>query len=165
MTFSIPVSDSGRDDMAHRVARIICGANIPCGELQEFLAYRGVMPRKKPSPQERAAQILIGGRITEARERLGINKQELALAFGVKRQAVQFWERGANLPPADEIPRLCRLLGIDANELLDVRLPPYDAPALRSEILRLAEMGRNGGTKEGTARKVPSKRARPAVRA
>lgn len=123
------------------------------------------MPRKKPSPQERAAQILIGGRIVDARKRLGVSVQQLAWAYGVKRQTVQFWERGAHLPPADEIPRLCRLLGVDANQLLDAGVGPFDAQALRGELLRLAARGRDADTKEGTARKAPSKRPRGVARA
>lgn len=91
-----------------------------------------------------------------------MSQESLGHAFGVKRQTVQHWEKGSNFPTAYEIPRLCRLLGVDASELLGLQLLPFDREALRTELLRRAALAK---PKEGTARKVPSKRARPAVRA
>lgn len=118
------------------------------------------MPRRKNTLLEQAAQKQIAHRVMTARERLGLSITDLAYAFGVKRQTVQFWEKGESLPPADQIPKLCRLLGVDANELLGVELPPYDGEALRNEALRLAERGRLMDNREGPARKVPQKSAR-----
>jgi transcriptional regulator with XRE-family HTH domain len=120
------------------------------------------MPHKKPTPEERIARIQIGERIAKARDRLGVNITQLARAFGVSRQAVQHWEKGSNFPTADAIPRLCRLLGVDANELLGVVLPPHDGDKLKSELIRLAALA---AAREGTARRVPSKRVRAAARA
>jgi len=121
------------------------------------------MTRKKVSSAERAAQLLIADRITKARERLRVTKQDFANAYGVARQTVQFWERGDHLPPAHEIPKLCKLLGIDANELFDVSAPALDKDALRRELLELAERNRPVHAKEGAARKVPTKRGRLAA--
>jgi transcriptional regulator with XRE-family HTH domain len=118
------------------------------------------MARKKPTPAQHAAQLMIGSRIFEARRRLGVSQELLGLAFGVTRQGVQFWEKGGSLPPADEIPRLCSLLGVDANYLLGVSPHTTDVEAIRSELLRLAEESRYPRDREGPARKVPGKRSR-----
>jgi transcriptional regulator with XRE-family HTH domain len=103
---------------------------------------------------------MIGSRIRDARNRLDVSQQALGDAFGVSRQAAQFWEKGDALPPADEIPRLCRLLGVDANYLLDVPAPTGDIEALREELLRLAEQNKPRKDREGPARKVPRKSSR-----
>lgn len=101
---------------ARTIARIPCGANIPCGDPQKSLAYaQSVGSRKTPvSGAERA----IGARIREARERLEVSVAELGLASGSTRQKVQFWERGEHFPPLREFPSICKLLRVSPNYIL-----------------------------------------------
>lgn len=64
-------------------------------------------------------------------ERLNLNTTQLGEVWSGNRQTAQHWIKGASLPKAGEVPRLCRLLAIDANELLNV------SPTLRLEGLAL----------------------------
>lgn len=118
-SFSTPVMSDLGPVAARNIARIPCAANIPCADGQKILAYsRGVGSRKTSvSGAERA----IGARIREARERLDLSIQDLALAFGKKRQAVQFWEKGTHFPKLAEFSQFCQLLRTDANWILGMQ--------------------------------------------
>ena len=52
-----------------------------------------------------------------------LSQRELAERLGVSFQAVSKWERGLNLPDLLLIPPLCQILGVSADELLD--MPPH----------------------------------------
>ena len=52
-----------------------------------------------------------------------LSQRELAERLGVSFQAVSKWERGINLPDLLLIPHLCHVLGVSADELLD--MPPH----------------------------------------
>ena len=49
-----------------------------------------------------------------------LSQKELAARLGVSYQAVSKWERGLNLPDILLLPALCQVLGISADELLDM---------------------------------------------
>jgi transcriptional regulator with XRE-family HTH domain len=129
------------------VARILCGANIPCGERQVLLAYPSyVGSRKTPvTGLDRA----IGARIRSAREDLGVSITELGMALGSTRQKVQFWERGDHFPPLSEFPKLCQLLRTDANTLLGIHemktLTEQEKLTARLRIQTLAQETKNQG--------------------
>jgi hypothetical protein len=72
--------------------------------------------------QRNAVAERIGATIQAAITRLNLDYTKVGLAWGGKRQNVQHWVKGKHLPKASELPRLCTLLAIDANELLNV--PP-----------------------------------------
>jgi transcriptional regulator with XRE-family HTH domain len=135
------------------IARIPCAANIPCGDLQNILAYpRGVGRRKTPiSGEERS----IGAEIRKARERLDVSVADLGLAMGKTRQAAQFWERGENLPTLSDFPKLCRLLRSDPNTLLGIDSMPAmteeEKQASQRKIQLAAEAAR--AAKRGPARR------------
>jgi transcriptional regulator with XRE-family HTH domain len=136
------------DSPSTLIAKIPCGAKIPCVDGQNILAYAlGMGSRKTPvSGAERA----IGARIREARERLGVSIAELGLATGSSRQKVQFWERGDHFPPLSEFPRLCQLLRTDANALLGIQamkaLTEQEIVSARMQIQTMA-----AGAKENVA--------------
>ncbi len=58
--------------------------------------------------------------IRTLRKEKHLSQKELAARLGVSYQAVSKWERGVNLPDLLLIPELCRILGISADELLDM---------------------------------------------
>ena len=61
--------------------------------------------------------------IRRKRMEKGLTQQELAQRLNVSFQAVSKWERGVNLPDILLIPTLCAVLGITADELLDMPDP------------------------------------------
>lgn len=129
---------------AGTIARIPCGANILCGDTQKVLAYvRGVGKKKKPISE---ADEAIGRRIKDARDSLDVSQEDLGVAFGKRRQTVQFWERGENFPPLSDFPKLCRLLRTDPNTLLGTQamkaLTQEEKIRAKAEIQALAREGK-----------------------
>ena len=122
------------------VANNPCGAKIPCGDLQVFFAY--AVSVGGDAKQQKA----IGDRISEAMARLDISISELGLAWGGHRQTAQHWVHGRSMPPAAELPRLCRMLLLDANEMfgftpLSARAP-QEIEQARKAILIAAQATR-----------------------
>jgi tellurite methyltransferase len=62
--------------------------------------------------------------IRRKRMEKGLSQRELAQRLNVSFQAVSKWERGVNLPDILLIPTLCAVLGITADELLDISPHP-----------------------------------------
>lgn len=60
----------------------------------------------------------IGNRITKFRKAKGMTQEELANQLGVSSQAVSKWENDISCPDISLLPKLCRVLGITADELL-----------------------------------------------
>lgn len=152
----MPVMIDPGSKVVGTIARIPCGANIPCGDPQDFLAYaRGVGSRKTPVT---GAERAIGARIREARERLGVSVSELGLASGSTRQKVQFWERGEHFPPLRDLPSLCRLLRVDPNHILGMEsmkaLNDNDIRSARMQLQTIAAAKKE----ERAARKRPARR-------
>lgn len=55
-----------------------------------------------------------------ARIKAGFSQNELAERLNVKQSSVSLWERGRNLPKAQNMVRLSELLDIPVDELLKV---------------------------------------------
>jgi transcriptional regulator with XRE-family HTH domain len=132
------------DVTAPTIARIPCGANIPCGDWQKSLAYPlAPMSKIREIP---AADRAIGARIKEARLRLGVSITDLGLAYGGHRQTVQHWEAGKNFPPLSDFPRLCELLRTSPNIILgmtdELALSDRDLSTARTNIEALARTAR-----------------------
>lgn len=62
----------------------------------------------------------LGERIRQARERKGLTVIELAELVGRHRGTVKNAETQGMSPPATDIPRYCKALGISADELLGI---------------------------------------------
>lgn len=144
------------------IAKIPCGASIPCGDWQGGFAYS---PREMAeSPDKDPVAERIGRTIAAAIARLDVDNTKIGLALGKQRQNVQHWVKGRHLPKASELPQLCELLGIDANELLSV--PPKPAltgPALeahRQWLLEKAAQTRTLRHGETAPRKAQGKSSR-----
>ena len=60
----------------------------------------------------------IGNRITKFRKAKNMTQEELANLLGVSSQAVSKWENDISCPDISLLPKLCRVLGITADELL-----------------------------------------------
>ena len=69
---------------------------------------------------------IIGNRIRQERERLGLKQQDLAHALRVSPQAVSKWERGENAPDISLLVPLARLLGVTTDALLGYTAPGTD---------------------------------------
>lgn len=65
--------------------------------------------------------------LRQARERLGINKAELARRLKVSRATVSDWEKGATAPTRKRAPQIAKILGIPIGSL-----QPLTAPGLES---------------------------------
>lgn len=61
----------------------------------------------------------VGREIAEARRRLPDEPSQEALArrLGISANTVGNWERGTFLPAGDQVLRLCRVLGLEPNDL------------------------------------------------
>ena len=62
----------------------------------------------------------IGARIRAFRERAGLTQVEFANLIHVSNARVSNWELGLNRPDVDTVPIICSVLGIRADELLDL---------------------------------------------
>lgn len=60
----------------------------------------------------------IGRRLAAARALRSLRQIDMAEALGVNKFTVSKWERGLQLPDADTIYRICKLLDISADFLL-----------------------------------------------
>jgi transcriptional regulator with XRE-family HTH domain len=62
--------------------------------------------------------VSIGARIRSAREKRGINKNQLARLLGTSWQHVHRWEIGRTAPSADSLQKIAKELGVSAGYLL-----------------------------------------------
>ena len=53
------------------------------------------------------------------RERAGLTQFKLAEMLGVKRSTVAMWEAGTNMPKANKLPALAKILDCSIEELLE----------------------------------------------
>lgn len=65
----------------------------------------------------------IGDRIAVNRQNKQMTQEEFALRLGVTPQAVSKWERSQGLPDIGLLEGICKILSIDANELLGLEIP------------------------------------------
>ena len=63
-------------------------------------------------------QIKIGRFIAAMRRERGMTQRELAEAMNLSNRTISKWECGDGLPELANIPALCELLGVTADELL-----------------------------------------------
>lgn len=76
-------------------------------------------------------QYEVGNLITEQRKRKNLTQRDLADMLDVTDKSVSKWENGKSLPDTKIMPRLCEILGISVEELLEGKLKPLtDVPEL-----------------------------------
>lgn len=73
---------------------------------------------------ERSKEMAVGVRIASMREYRGLTQGELGKRVGVSKQAVCGWEKGARLPDAMSLRRLCLTLGCTSDYLIGLSNDP-----------------------------------------
>lgn len=68
----------------------------------------------------------IGSRIRMFREEKGLSQKEFAAAIGQSNTTVSNWERGLTRPDVDVLVKICEVLDVPADDLLDIRIAPGD---------------------------------------
>ena len=63
----------------------------------------------------------IGTRIAEARERAGLNRNQLARALGTAWQHVDHWEKGRTRPTLESVRKIAEVLQVPVESLLGLR--------------------------------------------
>ena len=87
----------------------------------------------------------IGKRIALLRKEKGMTQEDLASAMGVSPQAVSKWENDQTCPDISALPKLSKLLGVTADELLSGKeelpavrvLPPEERKDPKDMLLRI----------------------------
>lgn len=64
--------------------------------------------------------MVLGQRIKELRLEKQISQNKLAIAIGVDKRAVIFWEQGVNEPKASYIKKLAEFFDVSADYLLGI---------------------------------------------
>ena len=82
-------------------------------------------------------QYEIGNLITELRKEKKLTQSKLAEALGVTDKSVSKWENGKSLPDTKIMPRLCEILGISLEELLNGKLNPITESPVLDDLQRL----------------------------
>lgn len=94
--------------------------------------------------------------LAEARRRMGLSREEVALKLGVHMLSIKNWETGKNRPRAQFIPALARLYGLEEPELrqtLGLEEPGRGQAAKRGQALRQIRL-RAGLSLEQAARRI-----------
>lgn len=78
----------------------------------------------------------IGKFIAKKRTEKGFTQESLAEELGISNRAISKWERGICLPDAENMAKLCQVLGITYNELLNgENLKEQNAPAVAEQTV------------------------------
>jgi addiction module RelE/StbE family toxin len=77
----------------------------------------------------------IGNRIRAFREAQKLSQKDFARLIGVKNSRVSNWEQGINRPDVDVLAKICSVLKVSADELIDVRLSEYDLNEQEKKII------------------------------
>lgn len=62
----------------------------------------------------------IGTKIKQLREGLGLNQTEFASMIGVSNSRISNWEKGINRPDVDLLSKICEVLHVSADDLLEL---------------------------------------------
>lgn len=68
-------------------------------------------------------RIKLGENIRKARLKIGLTQAQLGKMLGKSDNVITNWEKGTNRPDADMIEKLCSILKISPNELLNWEQP------------------------------------------
>ena len=82
-------------------------------------------------------RLIIGNKLKEARENMGMTQQVLAEKLDENPQYISKWENGKMIPPTHLLPEICSHLNISIDDLLDNRRKHIE----KSE--RLIDLGKN----------------------
>lgn len=80
----------------------------------------------------------MGEKIRKLRKEKGITQAELASQLGLTPKMISFYELNQRVPPMDIVKKLCDILGVDANYLLDVSSKPMEQASVSLDGRELA---------------------------
>lgn len=90
-------------------------------------------------PVRPAEGVGLGAKIKAGRKKVGMTGAELASTLGVTRQAVNSWEIGTTAPSPELLPEVCRLLGIQLDEVVMALKPRLNGSSMRvQDVLDVA---------------------------
>jgi transcriptional regulator with XRE-family HTH domain len=69
------------------------------------------------------------------REAQKLSQKDMAKLIGVSNSRVSNWEQGVNRPDVDLLAKICSVLNVSADELLDVRLSGDDLTEQEKKII------------------------------
>ena len=75
----------------------------------------------------------LGEKIKYFRQKIGLKQEDLANALGKSKNVISNWERGDNKPDADTIERLCSILDVSPNILLNWNEPNQETSLPKAE--------------------------------
>ena len=96
-------------------------------------------------------QVKIGKFIAELRKEQNMTQKQLAERVGVSDKTISKWECGNGLPELCTIPELCRILGINMNELLSGERLAAENYSTKAEENMMILMKENHGAKKNSA--------------
>lgn len=67
---------------------------------------------------------VLGQRIQIARLKKGFTQEELGALLEINGKSVSKWERGVAVPSLDHLYKICKILEISLDELLDIQSSP-----------------------------------------
>lgn len=76
-----------------------------------------------------------GRRLRKYREKMNLSQKEFAQTLGVSNSRVSNWEQGINRPDVDLLAVICKILNVNPNELLDVKLLEEDLSEEEKQII------------------------------
>ena len=62
----------------------------------------------------------MGEKLRQLRRKKGLSQEAVAKELGISRQAVSKWETDIAQPDLDNLKKICEILEISADELLDI---------------------------------------------
>ena len=75
-----------------------------------------------------------GKRLKRLRNEAGMTQKELAAELGISRRTIDYYEREGQGLPAQLLPDLARILGVEVGELLGIQPVKSSAPKLGAVI-------------------------------
>ena len=106
--------------------------------VKESPADSDVMIANTMTMAKKNSVFIVGQKIKERRDQLGIEQKAFAAQIGVSANAVSNWEHGRARPDISLLPKICALLQIPIHELFD--LPAPNEPQLSKEAQKLQQL-------------------------
>ena len=94
----------------------------------------------------------VSAKISECRKARALTQEKLGEMLGVSSQAVSKWENGDSLPDILLLPKLCDILGISLDALLEVPLTIKNKNIVKDFCLYAAEKGKSAALLDAFSR-------------
>jgi len=77
----------------------------------------------------------IGSRIKMFREQRGFSQKDFAAHIGAKNTTVSNWEKGYTRPDVDTLAKICEVLDVSADDMLNIRFAPEDLSEREKKVI------------------------------